>query len=946
MSFIDKIFGDPNEKILKKIQPAVDEINGFEESVKKLSDKELRKKTDEFRRILGVEGDEYSEIEFEAPEKKKELQEKLDKILPEAFAVVREASWRIKKQRHYDVQLIGGVVLHRGEIAEMKTGEGKTLVATLPLYLNALTKLGVQLVTVNDYLSQMGAGLNAPIFYFLGLTTGVVVHEAAYIYDPEYTDDSQYNENLKHFRPITRQAAYACDITYGTNNEFGFDYLRDNMVPSMEKMVQRGFYFSVVDEIDSILIDEARTPLIISAPAEESTDRYYKFAELVRRLKENDDYNVDEKMKSATLTEAGIEKMEDWLGIGNIYTERGVREVHHIEQALKAHALFMKDKDYVVQEDEVVIVDEFTGRMMHGRRYSEGLHQAIEAKENVKIQRESQTLASVTFQNYFRLYSKLAGMTGTAVTEAEEFAKIYSLEVVVIPTNKPIARNDMNDLIYKAEDGKFMAVINDVRERSEAGQPILVGTISIEKNEKLIAMMEREGMHPQVLNAKNHEKEAKIIAQAGKPGAVTIATNMAGRGVDIMLGGTEPAKDSDEYMDWKKDRDTVIEAGGLHVVGTERHESRRIDNQLRGRSGRQGDTGTTQFYVSMDDDLMRIFGGDRMKSIMTTLKVPEDMPIENKLISRSIESAQRKVEGNNFDTRKHLVEYDDVINKHREAIYTERLEILKLHKKIKDDDKAREELSSIVLTRIENEIEQTVSFHTAAEYIKDWDLTEIYQVVSTIFPVTEELKDDLSGYTKNNDKLDKVKARTAIIEHLSKMANDIYGTMSRRAVEAGIEWSEVERSVMLRSIDALWVEHLEAMSSVRQGIGLRGYGQRDPLVEYKKEAYRMFNDLNALIQKEVVYSIYKVGMLEGLEQTFKAPTISDRAVQFSAPEKTAKSSSSSFSGFRQNNDDNSSSSGTVDMVKQKVKNTDGTKVGRNDLCPCGSGKKFKKCCGK
>jgi preprotein translocase subunit SecA len=946
MSIFEKIFGDPNEKILKKIQPTVDEINSFEESVKKLSDDELKQKTEEFRATLEVAGSEYDEIKFASEEDKKELREKLDKILPEAYAVVREASWRVKKQRHYDVQLIGGIVLHRGQIGEMKTGEGKTLVATLPLYLNALTKLGVQLVTVNDYLSRMGAGLNAPIFAFLGLTTGVIVHEAAYIYDPEYIDDSQYDENLKNFRPITRKEAYACDVLYGTNNEFGFDHLRDNMAPSVEKMVQRGFYFAVVDEIDSILIDEARTPLIISAPAEESTDRYYKFAELVRRLKENDDYNIDEKMKSSTLTEAGIEKMENWLGVENIYTERGIREVHHIEQALKAHALFARDKDYVVQEDEVIIVDEFTGRMMHGRRYSEGLHQAIEAKENVKIQRESQTLASITFQNYFRMYSKLAGMTGTAVTEAEEFAKIYSLEVVVIPTNKPIARNDMNDLIYKTEDGKFMAVINNVRERSEAGQPILVGTISIEKNEKLIAMMEREGMHPQVLNAKNHEKEAKIIAQAGKPGSITIATNMAGRGVDIMLGGTEPSKDSDEYSEWKKNREIVVGAGGLHVVGTERHESRRIDNQLRGRSGRQGDVGTTQFYVSMDDDLMRIFGGDRMKSIMTTLKVPEDMPIDNKLISRSIESAQKKVEGNNFDTRKHLVEYDDVINKHREAIYTERLNILKLSEKAKDDDSARDELSDIILTRVENEIEQTVSFHTAAEYIKDWDLNEIYQVISTIFPVTEKLKTDLSGYIKNNEKLDKVKARTAIIDHLLKMARDIYSSMQKSATDAGIEWVEAEKSVMIRSTDTLWVEHLEAMSSVRQGIGLRGYGQRDPLVEYKKEAYRLFNELNSLIQREVVYSIYKVGMLEGLQGTFKSPTIADRAAQYSAPEKTAVSNSSSFSGFKQRGGGDSSSSATVDMVKQKVKNDDGTKVGRNDPCPCGSGKKFKKCCGK
>jgi len=622
MKILSKIFGDPNEKIIKSLRPIVDEINGLEKKFEKMSDKELKGMTPSFAKATeGKVGN--------------ELEQKLNEILPEAFAVVRETAKRTLGQRHYDVQLIGGIILHRGQITEMRTGEGKTLVATLPLYLNALTGKGVHLVTVNDYLSRVGAGWMAPVYYALGLSTGVIIHDAALVYDPKYTDEQQYDERLKHFRPVERKDAYQCDILYGTNNEFGFDFLRDNMAPSLDKMVQRELHYAIVDEVDSILIDEARTPLIISAPAEESTDKYYKFAQLVKQLKENDpsassghgDYNIDEKMRAATLTEAGIGRMEKWLGVENIYTSGGVREVHHIEQALKAWTLFKRDRDYVVKEGEVIIVDEFTGRLMHGRRYSEGLHQAIEAKEGVKIQRESQTLATITFQNYFRMYNKLAGMTGTAVTEAEEFAKIYNMETVSIPTNKPMIRKDMNDLIYRTEAGKFKAVVEEIKKRNNAGQPVLVGTISIEKNEMLGQMLEKEGVKAQILNAKQHDKEAKIIAQAGRLGAVTIATNMAGRGVDIVL------------------EEKVKELGGLHVIGTERHEARRIDNQLRGRAGRQGDPGSSRFYVSAEDDLMRIFGGDRMKAMMTTLRVPEDMPIENKIISRSIESAQKKVEG-------------------------------------------------------------------------------------------------------------------------------------------------------------------------------------------------------------------------------------------------------------------------------------------------------------
>jgi preprotein translocase subunit SecA len=963
MAFLDKILGDPNVKVIKTLQPIIDEINSLEEEVSKFKETDFKNKTEEFKQELkGLTGD--------------DLQKKLDEKLPLAFALVREAAKQTLGQRHYDVQLIGGIVLHRGQIAEMKTGEGKTLVATLPLYLNALAGKGAQLITVNDYLSRIGAGWMAPVYHILGLTTGVIMHDSAFQYDPEYTDETQYDERLKYFRPVPRKEAYACDITYGTNNEFGFDYLRDNMAPDLERVVQREHYFVIVDEVDSILIDEARTPLIISAPAEESTDKYYKFAALVRRLKENEDYNIDEKMRAATLSEGGIAKMEKWLGVENIYTAGGVREVHHIEQALKAYTLFKRDRDYIVKEGEVIIVDEFTGRLMYGRRYSDGLHQAIEAKEGAKIQRESQTLATVTFQNYFRMYEKLAGMTGTAITEAEEFAKIYNLETSAIPTHKPLQRIDMNDLIYRSEEGKFKAVIADIKKRNEKGQPILIGTISIEKNELLAEMMEREGLKPQVLNAKQHEKEARIITEAGKVGAITIATNMAGRGVDIMLGGKQPAATDPGFKEWKKEHDRVIELGGLHVIGTERHESRRIDNQLRGRSGRQGDPGSSQFYVSTEDDLMRIFGGDRMKNMMATLRVPEDMPIENKIISKSIESAQTKVEGNNFDIRKHLVEYDDVINKHREAIYRKRKKILLLATGRETSEKSNSDsqisatesnsnvntneidngsLRGIILENIENEIEQVVSFHTAAEQINEWNLDEIYQVVATIFPVDQELKTNLVEYSKDNHKLDKAKARTKIIDSLNGLAQKKYEKIVTRAEEKNINWQAVEKAVLIRSIDTLWVEHLEAMSSLRQGIGLRGYGQRDPLVEYKKEAYHLFNQLQSLIQKEVVYSIFKIGAMHEMPvEEFKAPSLAERARQFSAPAKVMDSSTSSFSSFKQADPESAApSSGgkptadknQVSAVRTKPRDASGKKVGRNDPCPCGSGKKYKKCHG-
>lgn len=911
MGFWDKIFGDPNEKIIKSLQPIIDKINSLEDGFKKKTDEELKNFSLEMKERLGVLGT-NKDFDF------KKQQEKLNEILPEAFAAVREASSRILGQRHYDVQLVGGIVLHRGQIAEMKTGEGKTLVATLPLYLNALLGKGVHLVTVNDYLSRVGAGWMAPVYHALGLTTGVIVHDTAFVYDPSVSDENEFDSRLKPFRKVSRKEAYNCDITYGTNNEFGFDYLKDNMVSDLSRMVQRDFYYAIVDEIDSILIDEARTPLIISAPAEDSNDKYARFAELVRNLKENEDYNVDEKMRAATLTEEGISKMEKWLGVENIYVAGGVKDVHHIEQALKAQVLFKRDKDYVVKDGEILIVDEFTGRLMPGRRYSEGLHQAIEAKEGVIVQRESQTLATVTFQNYFRMYPKLSGMTGTAVTEAEEFYKIYNLETIIIPTNKPNIRQDANDLIYRTKEGKFTAVIREVKERNEKGQPVLIGTVSIEDNELLGTMMEREGLHPNILNAKNHFREAEIISQAGKPGAITIATNMAGRGVDIILGGNPPVKE---------DQSKVRELGGLHVIGTERHESRRIDNQLRGRAGRQGDPGSSQFYISADDDLMRIFGGDRLKAIMNTLKLPEDMPIQNKLVSSSIESAQKRVEGNNFDLRKHVVEYDDVINKHREAIYKKRREILNSYNTQKEKlENTGRILSEIILEMVEDEIGQTVSFHTASEDIKEWNLKEISETINTIFSLSGEQKNKILSFESDGNLEN---SRKNLNDYLVSLARENYQKMAEGFKDLEINFIEIEKGILLRSIDNLWIEHLETVDYLRKGIGLRGYGQRDPLVEYKKEAYRMYHELLALIQKQVAYSIYKTGDVSN----FIAPSIMERASNFSAPAKEMAKRTGN-------------STGTIDLVKDKVKDSEGNKVGRNDLCPCGSGKKYKKCCGK
>jgi preprotein translocase subunit SecA len=811
MSFITKIFGDPNAREVKKAQLRVDRINSLEDSVTRLSDAQLQAKTQEFKKRLSS----------------KTNPETVDSLLEEAFAVVREASKRVLNMRHFDVQLVGGVILHGGAIAEMRTGEGKTLVATAPLYLNALTGKGTHLITVNDYLARRDAGWMAQIYHFLGLSTGVIMHNSAFIFDPDFVDDSHHDKRLQHLKPVTRKEAYQADITYGTNNEFGFDYLRDNMVQEYEQMVQRGLNFAIVDEVDSILIDEARTPLIISQPAGKSTDRYYNFATIAKTLVAEKDYAVDDKQKSVSLNEEGITKVEKALGLENIYEAGQIEDVHHVEAALKAEALFLRDRDYVVTpEGEIVIVDEFTGRMLPGRRYSEGLHQAIEAKEGVQIQAESQTLATITFQNLFRLYTKLAGMTGTALTEAEEFAKIYKLEVTQVPTHMPMARKDLPDRIYQSEIGKFNAVVADVAERHSKGQPILIGTVSIDKNEQLSAMLRKAGINHQLLNAKNNETEAEIVAAAGSKGAVTLATNIAGRGTDIVLD--EEAK----------------KLGGLHVVGTERHESRRIDNQLRGRAGRQGDEGSTQFYVSVEDDLMRVFGGDRIASLMNTLNVPEDTPIENKMITRSLETAQKRVEGHNFDIRKHLVEYDDVMNSQREIIYTKRRNFLQ-------SKLLREE----VLDSIKQEFGLIVSSHTNSS-TGSVELEEVEKSAHSVLPLPNDWAKNL-----------KIKAPEELVRNLVELATSEY---EAREKHFGSETMRlIDKLVSLKVVDSAWLQHLETMDHLRDGIGLRGYGQRDPLVEYKSEAFRLFKQLQAGMSAEIATTIFKVQFQE--ETTIEAP---------------------------------------------------------------------------
>ncbi len=880
MSFFDKIFGDQNKSELKKLDVLVMKTNELESNIQKLTDDQLKEKTIEFKKLLA------------------EKTVKLDDLIPEVFACAREAARRTVKMRHFDVQILGGIVLHQGKITEMRTGEGKTLVATLPVYLNALLGKGVHVVTVNEYLAKRDAEWMGPIYQALGLSVGVIYH------------GQDFDE---------KKQAYNCDVTYGTNNEFGFDYLRDNMASEMERMVQRPLQFAIVDEVDSILIDEARTPLIISAPAQKSTDQYQQFAKLVPRLKENEDYNVDEKMKAVTLTEEGISQMEKILGMSSIYEADKLDIVHHLEQALRAHTLFKLDRDYVVKEGEVIIVDEFTGRLMPGRRFSEGLHQALEAKEGVNIQKESLTLATITFQNYFRLYKKLSGMTGTAKTEEEEFQKIYGLDVIVIPTHKPMIRTDKPDRVFKNEQGKFQAIIREVKELYVRQQPVLIGTVSIEKNELLSNALRAAGVEHNILNAKNHEKEAQIIAEAGSPGAVTLATNMAGRGGGIMVGGKDSAAG---------EKEKVIASGGLFVLGTDRHEARRIDNQLRGRSGRQGDPGESQFFVSMDDDLLRIFGSDRMKGIMNALGVPDDQPIENKMISRQIESAQKKVEGHNFDIRKHLVQFDDVMNKHREVIYSRRFKILKAWEKEKlafVDGKIPENYKStlkrMVLQTIYEEIERVVAIHTAGDHKQEWNFQEIGEIMKTVAPMPTDLLDQLKNAKLGvNENKQETNERHAVTEFLVHLVRSLYDEREQKLTSPVMR--QIERAVMLRTIDSLWIEHLDAMERLREGVRLRGYGNRDPLVEYKKEGFQMFQNLLSLIQGNVTYTIFKVGIASEKEKT---PMEREDLRMLGAKEE-AESKKKPF------------------VAKEKV--------GRNDPCPCGATlpdgrpKKYKHCHGK
>ncbi|MBR5172552.1 MAG: preprotein translocase subunit SecA [Phascolarctobacterium sp.] len=781
-SILKKIFGDPNEKELKQIKVIVDKINSLEKSMESLSSANLAAKTGEFKVRL-------------------QKGETLDDLLPEAFAVVREASRRVTGMRHFDVQMIGGIVLHRGKIAEMRTGEGKTLVATLPVYLNALTGKGVHVVTVNDYLAKRDSEDMGRIYKALGLSVGLIVHD---------------------MNPHERRAAYMADVTYGTNNEFGFDYLRDNMVVNVDQMVQRELNFCIVDEVDSILIDEARTPLIISGPGEKSTDLYRILAQVVSTMNEGEDYTVDEKTKQVAPTEVGIAKAEQMLGIKNLYdTEHGIDFSHQIMCALKAKALMHRDRDYVVKDGQVIIVDEFTGRLMFGRRFSEGLHQAIEAKEGVKVERESQTLATITFQNYFRMYNKLAGMTGTAKTEEQEFQKIYNLSVVVVPTNKPMIRTDAPDVIYKTKLAKYKAAVNEIEACHKSGRPVLVGTTSIAQSEELSAMLKRRGIAHNVLNAKYHEQEAEIISHAGQYGAVTIATNMAGRGTDIVLG------------------EGVPELGGLHIIGTERHESRRIDNQLRGRCARQGDPGSSKFFLSLEDDLMRLFGSDNIAGIMDKLGMEDDEPIEHSLVTKSIENAQKKVEGRNFNIRKYVLEYDDVMNQQREVIYAQRKKIL-----------AKADLRENIMEMVEKVVDRTMAMYAPAEvYSEDWDLQALIRYAEEFFAPHGLLNADELGNL----------SREELDEYLHKVADEHY--KAREAAIGSDLMRELENLVMLKVVDNHWMEHLDSMDLLREGVGLRAYGQKDPLVEYKFEAYDMFEAMIGSIQDDVVRYIYHVNVV-------------------------------------------------------------------------------------
>jgi len=915
-----KIFGTKHERDVKRIMPTVVASNAFEPSVRALGDAELQAKTDEFRKRL-------------------EAGEPLDELLPEAFAVCREAARRTVGMRHFDVQLIGGVVLHEGKIAEMATGEGKTLVATLPAYLNGLTGRGVHIVTVNDYLAKRDAQWMGPIYHALGLTVGVIQHEASFRYDPAYVTS---DVRMTALRPCARQEAYRADVTYGTNNEFGFDYLRDNMRFTLDELVQRELHYAIVDEVDSILIDEARTPLIISGPADESTDLYYKLDRIIPKLKraativegklseieaqKEGDYIVDEKARAVALTEQGIATCERLLSVDNLYDPQHITLLHHIQQGLRAHALFKRDVDYVVKDGQVIIVDEFTGRLMPGRRWSDGLHQAVEAKESVRIERENQTLATITFQNYFRMYEKLAGMTGTAETEAEEFAKIYKLDVTVIPTNRPLVRVNLPDVVYKTEREKFNAAVEDIIERNTRGQPVLVGTVSIEKSEQLSKLLKKRGIRHEVLNAKYHEREAEIVAQAGREGSVTIATNMAGRGTDILLGGNPDflskeilrKKGLDPATAAPGERTTalgearritepeharVVALGGLHILGTERHEARRVDNQLRGRSGRQGDPGSSRFYLSLEDDLLRIFGSHRIQKIMERLGMEEGEPIEHKLVTRAIATAQKRVETHNYEIRKHLLEYDDVMNKQREIIYGMRRQVLE-----------GEPQADTIAEWIEDLVAVTLDAYAAeGAHPEDWDLGGLGEALYRQFDVRIP-----------SARFGEAVSREGLAELVGAAVRERYADRER---ELGPDLVRaLERHEMLVVIDAQWKDHLLSIDHLKEGIGLRGYGQRDPLTEYKKEAFDLFQDMVERVKAAVVERLFKVQIVRDAPMELPAITAwadarESRGELPAEPGRTAPA-----------------------PKREPVRTPTGAKVGRNDPCPCGSGKKYKKCC--
>ena len=865
-----KLF-DSNEGELRRLRKIAARVNALEASTKSLSDEELRRRTEVFRERLAKGED-------------------LDNVLPEAFAAVREAARRTIGQRHFDVQLLGGMALHKGHIAEMKTGEGKTLVASLALYLNALSGEGAHLVTTNDYLAKTGAGWMGPIYHALGMSVAYIAHDKSAIYDPAVELDA-VDPRHRHWRDVTRREAYLADITYGQNSEFGFDYLRDNMIDDLAHVVQRDLHYAIVDEADSILIDEARTPLIISSPAEDATETYYRYASVAAKLNEESDYVVDEKHRSATLTDDGITRAEHLLGIQNMY-EGDVTAVHYLDNAVKAKALYLKDREYVVKDGEVVIVDEFTGRLMPGRRWSDGLHQAVEANERVKIQRETRTYATITIQNYFRMYDKLAGMTGTAATEAEEIYKVYKLEVTVIPTNKPMVRKDDPDLVYKTEQGKWDALVRDVKERNTRGQPVLIGTTSVDKSQRLSDELRRHGLKHEVLNAKNHEREALIIAGAGQQGAITVSTNMAGRGVDILLG------------------EGVKELGGLHVIGTERHEARRIDNQLRGRSGRQGDPGNTRFYNSLEDDLIRIFASDRIAGLMTRLGFDDAAPIESGMVTGAITQAQIKVETRNFDIRKRALEFDDVLNNQRNVIYSERRKILE-----------KGDVHETVLGYLHDEAAGIVDAEATSTDAEDWDVEKIAQLLGALLGRADLTKKDFGEITSQD----------ALGDRVAQLVDETY---EKREQELGPEISRaVERWVMLRTIDTHWIEHLTAMEELREGIYLRGYGQQDPLVAYKREAHDFFEQMRARIAGGVAQTIMRVSV---------------RTAEQAEQEEQQKNTTSTSGNGK-------SATGRTDLRTNRdapggngqTTQTGGPqKLGRNDPCWCGSGKKFKKCHGR